>query len=347
MTVKPASFVVFALVSGGFFWTKAPSVQQEAALSGLSPVSVSQEDRSPDNPVELGDVHWQRDLESGFAAAKKSNKPVFILFQEVPGCSNCTRYGSQVLRHPLVVEAIETFLEPVCIYNNKKGKDAEALQRYGEPAWNNPVVRIVNSAGEDLVERMAHFGSVRELVAGMRQVLAKTGQPIPAYLHLLEEEVQARERSTETATFSMYCFWSGESTFGTLPGVIETAPGFQNGREVVRVSFDPAVTNQAQLSALTQPKGIAACSDNAGFRSDKEPKYYLAQTFWRAVPMTTLQACRANSLVGSGRSPEAVLSPRQIALGQKIKALPEYRWKNVIGQPDLVKAWELSEKGLK
>lgn len=63
--------------------------------------------------------------------------------------------------------------------------------------------------------------------------------------------------------------------------------------------------------------------------------------------MTTLQACRANSLVGSGRSPEAVLSPRQIALGQKIKALPEYRWKNVIGQPDLVKAWELSEKGLK
>jgi hypothetical protein len=42
-----------------------------------------------------------------------------------------------------------------------------------------------------------------------------------------------------------------------------------------------------------------------------------------------------------------VLSPRQIALGQKIKALPEHRWKNVIGQPDLVKAWELSGKGLK
>ena len=36
-------------------------------------------------PVELGTVKWSRDLETTLASAKKSGKPVFLLFQEVPG----------------------------------------------------------------------------------------------------------------------------------------------------------------------------------------------------------------------------------------------------------------------
>ena len=34
---------------------------------------------------ELGTVKWERDLDAGLAAAKTSGKPVFLLFQEVPG----------------------------------------------------------------------------------------------------------------------------------------------------------------------------------------------------------------------------------------------------------------------
>lgn len=36
-------------------------------------------------PEELGLVTWSRNLDDGLAAAKKSGKPVLLLFQEVPG----------------------------------------------------------------------------------------------------------------------------------------------------------------------------------------------------------------------------------------------------------------------
>jgi len=39
----------------------------------------------PDQPVELGTVKWSRDLDAALEASKKSAKPVFLLFQEVPG----------------------------------------------------------------------------------------------------------------------------------------------------------------------------------------------------------------------------------------------------------------------
>ncbi len=36
-------------------------------------------------PVELGQVDWKTDHDAAFAASAKSGKPVFFLFQEVPG----------------------------------------------------------------------------------------------------------------------------------------------------------------------------------------------------------------------------------------------------------------------
>lgn len=36
-------------------------------------------------PKELGTVRFERDLDAALAAAKASGKPVFLLFQEVPG----------------------------------------------------------------------------------------------------------------------------------------------------------------------------------------------------------------------------------------------------------------------
>ncbi|MEZ4942908.1 MAG: VPGUxxT family thioredoxin-like (seleno)protein, type 2 [Saprospiraceae bacterium] len=295
------------------------------------------------NPVELGAVHWLRDLDAGTAEAERTGKPLLILFQEVPGCSNCTRYGSGTLSHPLIVEAIESHFVPVCIYNNKGGKDAEALKKFNEPAWNNPVVRIVGKDHSAITPRISDFRSSAVLVSGMLQAMQARGLAAPAYLELLEEELLAREATLETATFSMYCFWSGEKTFGAIPGVIETAPGFQDGREVVRVVYNPAQVTKAELEKQTQPKGITACSKNEGFRTDREPKYYLAQTPWKYVPMTSLQACRANSLVGNSQSPEPVLSPRQLELHQTIRANPKRKWKNAIGAADLAEAWAAAD----
>ncbi len=292
------------------------------------------------NPEELGAVHWLRDLDAGLGEAKRSGKSILILFQEVPGCSNCTRYGNSTLSHPLIVEAIETYFVPVCIYNNKGDKDADALKRFREPAWNNPVVRIVGADYRDIVPRMPNFSSSLQLISGMRSALETGKVAIPGYLKLLEEEFAARESKLETATFAMYCFWTGEGALGELPGVIETEPGFQDGREVVKVQFDPAVIKRASLEAVAKPKGISACTRNEGFRSDREPKYYLSHTDYRFIPMTSLQACRANSLVGKSQSPDEWLSPRQLALLKKVGENPKKGWVNMIGRRDLAKAWK-------
>jgi len=42
-----------------------------------------------DQPIELGKVSWMRNFDEGILKSKKENKPIFLLFQEVPGCSTC------------------------------------------------------------------------------------------------------------------------------------------------------------------------------------------------------------------------------------------------------------------
>ena len=41
--------------------------------------------RAAEVPVEIGTVAWGGELEAGFAESRESGKPVFLLFQEVPG----------------------------------------------------------------------------------------------------------------------------------------------------------------------------------------------------------------------------------------------------------------------
>ena len=38
-----------------------------------------------DQPIELGNVRWSRDLDAAVSNSKKQNKPIALLFQEVPG----------------------------------------------------------------------------------------------------------------------------------------------------------------------------------------------------------------------------------------------------------------------
>jgi hypothetical protein len=38
-----------------------------------------------ENPAEVGKVTWGRDLEAALTASAETGKPVFVLFQEVPG----------------------------------------------------------------------------------------------------------------------------------------------------------------------------------------------------------------------------------------------------------------------
>ncbi len=41
--------------------------------------------QKPDEPIELGTVKWNRELEQAKARSAQTGKPLFVQFQEVPG----------------------------------------------------------------------------------------------------------------------------------------------------------------------------------------------------------------------------------------------------------------------
>lgn len=306
----------------------------------------------PKNPPELGKVTWLRGFESAASKATTDNKPLLVLFQEVPGCSTCVNYGTNVLGHPLIVEAAESLFIPVCIYNNIKGDDERVLKLFSEPAWNNPVVRIMTADKRPLTERVAQDYSISGLASAMCAAIEKLKQPVPEYLRLLAQEESARKEGVEKATFAMHCFWEGEGALGSLDGVVGTMPGFVDGLEVVEVEFDPKRVPFEKLLRKAQDHKCAgkvfarsddqlrgarkvlkenAVRSDETMRPDKEPKYYLLQTPYRHVPMTSLQACRVNAALGQKQDPGVYLSPRQLALLDVVMAKPNAGWPNAIG----------------
>lgn len=280
------------------------------------------------NPVELGKVAWIRDYDLAIKTAKEKKMPILILFQEVPGCSNCTTFGNGILSHPLIVEAIETSFVPLCIYNNKGGKDKQILDQFQEPAWNNPVVRIINSSGKDLVPRQPSFSSTTKVVSTIISGIHSAGGQAPKYLELVLEETKAKEsKSVDEAYFSMYCFWSGEKEIGKMEGVLATEAGFMHGKEVVKITFNDS---KVKLKDIYSEAKSVGCADQvyghidqssglqvkpiSKYTKDKEDKYYLSKSKYKTIPMTELQKTRVNSTIARSENPDNFLSPRQLSI---------------------------------
>ncbi len=284
---------------------------------------------------ELGRVRWHRDFEAAKALARESERPMFVLFQEVPGCSTCVGFGETVLSDPLMVEAVETEFVPVAVLNNRPGADREVLERYGEPAWNNPVVRLLDTEGRDLIPRADGIWTPHGIATRMLRALREADRAAPAYLELVAWESAPRRRSH--AVFATHCFWEGEACAGVLPGVLSTKAGWLDGREVVEVGFDPETTSYADLLRALREGGCASAvyardegelrqaSEVWGTRArlapgpvqtarDSDQKRYLRGARLeglRALDLTPLQRTRVNAALGLGRDPLRWLSPRQ------------------------------------
>ena len=195
-------------------------------------------------PIEAGKVNWGRNLEAALASSQQTGKPVFALFQEIPGCAGCQQFGRDVLSNPVLVEAIESEFTPLLIHNNKDGKDAETLKRFGEPPWNYQVVRFFNAEALDILPRKDQVWDTGGIAHRMIATLIKAKRPVPLYLTLLASEHSA---GLKQAMFAMYCFWTGEMELGKIDGVITTEAGFMAGREVTTVRYDPAIISLPQL----------------------------------------------------------------------------------------------------
>lgn len=280
-----------------------------------------------DNPVELGKVHWIRNYDEALQKAQELGKPIFVLFQEVPGCSNCTRYGEEILSHPHLVEIIETEFVPLAIYNNVGGHDREVLLTFKEPAWNNPVVRIIDDKGNDIVKRIGNFKSKASIIDAVVMSLNKSKVNVPKYISLLQNEWQGNEKTQEEAYLSMYCFWTGEKEIGQMKGIVSTEAGYMHGREVVKVlynneqtSLDQIIKDAKKVNCADEvytaevTKALIPSKKSGSYRKDKEDKYYLRHSDLRKIPMTSLQKVIINSALGMGKDAFEYLSPRQKAL---------------------------------
>ena len=218
-----------------------------SALLAVANVSCSAP--PPTQPEEAGTVAWGRDLNAALTACKQAGRPVFALFQEIPGCAGCKQFGRDVLSNPLVVAAIESAFTPLLIHNNKSGRDAEVMQRFAEPAWNYQVVRFLDADGGDIIPRKDRVWESGPLAERMIAALEKAKRPVPANLKLAAAENSPRLRQ---AVFAMGCFWTGEMELGKIEGVVTTEAGFMEGREVALVRYDPGIIALPKLIAAAE-----------------------------------------------------------------------------------------------
>ncbi|MEQ1750163.1 MAG: VPGUxxT family thioredoxin-like (seleno)protein, type 2 [Prosthecobacter sp.] len=245
-------------------------------------------------PIEAGKVVWGRELEAALATSKASGKPVFALFQEIPGCAGCQQFGREVLSNPLLVEAIEAEFTPLLIHNNKGGKDAEVLKRFGEPAWNYQVVRFLNAEAQDIIPRKDQVWDTGGIAERMIATLEKAKRPVPAYLRILATE---HSSGLKQAVFSMFCFWTGEMALGQLDGVVTTEAGFMGGREVVLVHYDPAVISLPQLTAAAEKADCQPMQSNEAYRpapADDQKKQQ-SGTALAKLSLSPAQATKVNA----------------------------------------------------
>ncbi len=208
-----------------------------------------------DQPIEIGTVRWTRDLNNAMVASRETQKPVLVLFQEVPGCAGCQKFGREVLSNPLLVEAIENEFVPVVVYNNRSsGTDAKLLKQFNEPAWNYQVIRFLDKSGKDIIPRKDHIWTVSAVASRMIETLQTAGRPVPKYLSTL---VSPPKPNHQMAAFAMYCFWTGEYELGRIDGVTATEAGWLDGHEVTLVHFD---SKKLSLESLARKAAEVRCA---------------------------------------------------------------------------------------
>jgi hypothetical protein len=308
LSIGLASLLVLSALHPATALLPAPGLHPPPALA--SPAGAG-------NPHELGTVTWLRDWDMAATRSRADGRPLFVLFQEVPGCATCVGFGQGALSNPRLVEAIETLFVPLAIHNNKPGADKQVLDRFGEPAWNNPVVRFTDADGNDWIPRKDGVWSEGELVRRMVSALEKSGRAVPAWLRVAADEIDVDDR--RRLYLSMHCFWEGEARLGAMEGVLATRAGFLEGREVVEVTYDAGRIEASRLVAEARQRGVTGDaweSLTVPFREapTSDQKRHLAGTRWEKAPdLTPLQSARINSALADGKDPSAYLTPRQAA----------------------------------
>ena len=77
------------------------------------------------------------------------------------------------------------------------------MAKFKEASWNNPVVRIIDSAGKDIVRRNGRDWTIAAVARQMMSAMDYRHKLKPGYLQLLEAESRAAQGVIGTAIFGM------------------------------------------------------------------------------------------------------------------------------------------------
>jgi len=181
-------------------------------------------------PIEVGTINWGRNYEEALEKSRETGKPIFLLFQEVPGCQGCQDFGKTVLSNPLIKKSVEEAFIPLMIFINAKGKD--------------------------IIPRKDRIWDTKSLAVRMKEALKKSKQSIPAALDLAHLEADTANHTY--VAYAMYCYWTGEAQLGKIDGVIKTEAGYFDGREVTLVIYHK---DRITLNRLTAEAEKVDCAN--------------------------------------------------------------------------------------
>jgi hypothetical protein len=300
--------------------------------------------------------------------ANRTKKPILCFEIEVLEDVDA---GTHILSHPLIVEAAESLFVTV-----QQKSLRTAPQSHLEPVQSNKV-RVMDDNGVEVIELRGEHFSLAGICTAMVRGLEASRNNVPAYLQLLCEEESGCYHQSLTGTiqrvdrhavFGMHDSNIGEVEFGGLDGVLSTRRGHIGHQKVVQIKYDSirlSYGNLVRYALRREMASIIYCQSNderiaarveiermdntesqidafvdKTIQPDHDPKHCLRQTMLRHVPLTDLQATRANRLVHLGVFNEAMhlLSPRQGRIMMQAMQGGSPRRMDFVDVP-LVRAW--------
>jgi hypothetical protein len=318
---------------------------------------------------ELGCMHFHFVFfHNALDDSRTTRRPVLIVQAEIPGDTDA---GSEIFSHPLIVEAADSLFTTV--FNKDEDYSCSASR---SASWKSHRTRVgfYTESGREIVQSLsADMLTLAGIAEAMIETLETCCQPVPMYLRLLYEEERGRIKPGPVglpvacyhrAVFGMDDSTLGEVEFAGLEGVISTRAGFVNQQKVVEVIYDWGClcfgsvihyalkrkvgdiiyynTNDERIAALIEIARVKESSKVTEFlgniQLDKNPKRALRKSPLRSVPLTDLQATRANRFAYLNRFDEAmhILSPRQELIF--MQARNKNSFKDVINVP-ILPAW--------
>jgi hypothetical protein len=321
---------------------------------------------------ELGCMHFHFvSFHNALKESSRTSRPVLLVQAEIPGDTDA---GSEIFSHPLIVEAADSLF--ITVFNKDEDYSCSA-SRSASGKSRRTRVGFFDELAHEIVQSLSADMLTRAGIAeAMIATLKACRQPVPKYLRLLYDEEKGQIKSGpvglpvpcyHSAVFGMDDSTLGEVEFAGLEGVISTRAGFVTRQKTVKVVYDAGricfgsvihyalkrkvgdiiyyKTNDERIAALIEIARVKKISKVAEFpgniQVDNDSKRALQKSPLRFVPLTGLQATRANRLAHLNRFDEAMhlLSPRQgLIFMQARKTTDQKSFKDVVDVP-ILPAW--------